>query len=368
MIPGAIPAAFYRAPDGKVWLPQTSGRLQSFDPTTLQVLDYRSPLTFAYSDMVVGPDGAFWLTDFGNNRLVRWTPGDATETSWVIADTSFGSLNPSQIQFDDQGFLWISELSANRMDRFNPSTNQLAAFTGINAPVHFDIFQDRIYITSSQTQSAVTVLDPAQGRPLFQTLASTTPTVGSTPETIPVTIRTSTITPTTFDSPETAVTSDKINVVTGVLVGSLTTNLTALTSTCPESPSTAERSGAGVDGKPRRIVPSRSGTPRTSPCRSRRTSRARRIPRSRVEITLSSRARGTISGDALYLFSPGTSPTSAPLHARRGLDAALDPTPSPAPPPQALLTGRSGCASRAETRPISWPRCARLASSPVGET
>ena len=57
VIPGAIPAAFYRspAPDGRVWLPQTSGRLQSFNPSTLEVIDYRSPLTFAYSDMVKGP-------------------------------------------------------------------------------------------------------------------------------------------------------------------------------------------------------------------------------------------------------------------------------------------------------------------------
>ena len=322
VIPGSIPAAFYRAPDGKVWLPQTSGRLQSFDPATLAVIDYRSTSTFAYSDMVVGPDGAFWLTDFGNNRLVRWVPGDATETSWVIADTSFGALNPSQIQFDDHGFLWIAELSANRMDRFNPSTNQLSAFTGINRPIHFDIFQDRIYITSSQTQSAVTVLDPAQGRPLFQTLVPSTPTVGSTPETIPVTIRTSTITPTTFDSPETAITSDKINVVTGLLVGGLTTNLTALTSTY----GIAVDGGtiwAGVDGNLVRIVPQSIGNASDQSVPVATNLAGPADSKIRVEITLSNRGTGTISGDALYLFSPGTPPTSVPFALAAGATQLL---------------------------------------------
>ena len=81
VIPGSIPAAFYRAPDGTFWLPQTSGRLQRVyrdpqNPGQYKVLDYRSPSTFAYADMVVSPDGAFWLADFGNNRIVRWTPPD----------------------------------------------------------------------------------------------------------------------------------------------------------------------------------------------------------------------------------------------------------------------------------------------------
>ncbi len=31
IVPGSRPAGFYRAPDGKVWLPQTNGRLQSID-------------------------------------------------------------------------------------------------------------------------------------------------------------------------------------------------------------------------------------------------------------------------------------------------------------------------------------------------
>jgi len=42
IVPGSRPAGFYRAPDGKVWIPQTSQRLQSVDLTTLEVIDYRA--------------------------------------------------------------------------------------------------------------------------------------------------------------------------------------------------------------------------------------------------------------------------------------------------------------------------------------
>ena len=76
------------------------------------------------------------------------------------------------------------------------SDGPLTTYAGINNPVHFDIFQGRIYITSAQAQSAVSVLDPLLGLGFGQTLTPTTQNVGSTLETIPVTIRNATIVPT----------------------------------------------------------------------------------------------------------------------------------------------------------------------------
>src|SRR5437773_6058484 len=128
IVPGSRPAGFYRAPDGKVWIPQTNGRLQSIDLTTLDAVDYRSTKTFAYSDVVFGSDGALWMTDFGNNRIVRYVPGAATETSWTYFDPTSGQTNPSQIQFDERGNLWISNLSLGRMDSFNPATGVTTFF------------------------------------------------------------------------------------------------------------------------------------------------------------------------------------------------------------------------------------------------
>ena len=167
-VPGSKPAAFSLTSDEKVWLPQTNGRMQSVDLNTLDVVDYRSTLTFAYADMVVGPDGAFWLADFGNNRIVRYEPGAATETSWTFFDPNTGRLNPSQIRFDDSGYLWISQFSGAQMNRFNPATGELDAYTGFVNPIHFDIFAGRIYVAEApDANGRIVVLDPqlAPGAP-----------------------------------------------------------------------------------------------------------------------------------------------------------------------------------------------------------
>ena len=120
VIPGTIPAAFYRGPDGLVWFPQSGAVMQSFNPDTLEVVNWRSPATYAYADMTVAPDGSFWLADFGNNRIVHWAPGAPTETSWTFFPLTGGRLNPAQVELDENGWLWIVQRSANRVDHFDP--------------------------------------------------------------------------------------------------------------------------------------------------------------------------------------------------------------------------------------------------------
>jgi streptogramin lyase len=207
VLPGSKPAGFWRAPDGKVWLPQTDGRLQSLDLETLQVLDYRSRstdgtvFTFAYSDVVYGPDGALWMTDFGNNRIVRYEPGADTETSWTFLDPNLGRVNPSQIQFDRDGRLWICQLSGSAVNMFEPATNILVIYTGFLSPIHFDIFQGRIYVAEAPSANGhVAVLDPRLAFPTAAVLVPLTVPVRHVVNPKLALIRDSVITPTTFTS------------------------------------------------------------------------------------------------------------------------------------------------------------------------
>ena len=201
VIPGTIPAAFYRGPDGIVWFPQSGAVMQSFNPDTLEVVNWRSPATYAYADLTVAPDGSFWLADFGNNRIVHWVPGAPTETSWNFFPLTGGRLNPAQVELDENGWLWIVQRSANRVDHFDPFTNTLFSYTGITNPIHMDRFQNRVYVTSVLTTSSISVIDPAIAPPSGALeLSPVTYDVGSSGVVRPVTIRNTVIVPTEFTS------------------------------------------------------------------------------------------------------------------------------------------------------------------------
>lgn len=311
IVPGSKPAGFYRAPNGKVWIPQTNGRLQSIDLTTLDAVDYRSTKTFAYSDVVPGPDGALWMTDFGNNRIVRYVPGDVTETSWTFFDPASGQINPSQIQFGEDGTLWISQLALGRMDHFNPTTNVMTAYGGFTSPIHFDIFAGRIYIAEAPgVNGSVDVLDPRLAAASFYSITPETLNVGLSPNKIKVAIRDTTITPVTFVSKADAIASTDLK-VTSVGQGIVATQF-------PSTNGYGISAAGGIlwvgsEGKLARILPQTIGADAdlTAPV----SVELGASPAGPIhsEVTLFNKGTDPISGNILYLYSPGNPAFSKPF-------------------------------------------------------
>ncbi|HZI67939.1 MAG TPA: hypothetical protein VFF17_15365, partial [Thermoanaerobaculia bacterium] len=310
IVPGSRPAGFYRAPDGKVWIPQTNQRLQSVDLTTLEVVDYRAgsvepggPQTIAYSDVVFGPDGALWMTDFGNNRIVRYVPGAAEETSWTFFDPLAAILNPSQIQFDDEGFLWVSQVSGARMDRFNPATGEIASFLGFANPIHFDLFGGRVYVTEADGGNGqVAVLEPLLAAHADRTLVPVTLAVGSIVNARRATIRDTTITPTTVAAVPEEIPAAGLPVTTS-LSGILRTEI-PWTSAYGIAVSGGEV-WIGSNGRLAKVVLQTIGgeSDLAAPVATQVAGPVE--TEGRVEITLANLGDTTIVGEALYLFSPG---------------------------------------------------------------
>jgi streptogramin lyase len=303
VVPGSQPAGFYRDPDGKtVWIAQSGSGLQKVDLENLSVTSYRSALTYAYSDMVVGPDGAFWLSDFGDNRIVRWAPGDPTETSWTFLNLSSGRYNPSQIQFDQYGRLWIAMFTPGLMDRFDPETSTLAGFSGITQPLHFDIFDGRLYVTTSSA-SEVSALDPALALPATsQTLTPLTLDVVPTMLSAPAVVRNSTIVPTTFDSPP------EVLAPTDLTQSSPQPGI--LTTTFPST------SGFGIDVAGGIVWIGTAGSLAMLNLQTIGGAGDLSVPvatslagpadsKIAIQLTLSNLGASPITGDALYLYSPG---------------------------------------------------------------
>ncbi len=301
--PGSVPAGFYLAPDGKVWLPQTNGRLQSMDLTTLDVLDYRSTKTFAYSSLAVAPDGTFWMTDFGNNRIVHYTPGATTETSWAFFDPTIGSLNPSQVQFDDQGNLWMSMYSAGTMEQFNPTTGVITEFGGFGNPIHFDFFAGRVYVSEAPgTNGRVAVLDPSLATQTVTTLTPETLTVGAVTNKLKGLILDSVITPTTFTAtPQDLPASD-------LTLTSTSLGILRLQYGLGNAYGISAQGGViwvGADGGIQRLVLQTigSGSDLTTPVAASRGILGTRI---KTDITLFNRGTAPIAGDILFLYSPAS--------------------------------------------------------------
>ena len=312
-VPGSRPAGFYRAPDGKVWIPQTDRTrgLQSLNLETLEVIDHRSgntdgtgTQTIAYSDIVLGPDGALWMTDFGNNRLVRYVPDALTETSWTLFNPTLAILSPSQIQFDAQGRVWISEFTGARMDRFDPASGELVSYIGFLNPIHFQLFGGHVYVSEAAgANGQIALLDPALAT------ASTPPAV--VPETLEVhplantrlaVVRDHTVTPTTFTSAAEEIPQADLKVVAGAS-GILRTEIPW------QNAYGIDVSGGevwvGTTGRLARVVPQAVGTASDliAPAASQRPGAA--DAEVRIDLVLHNASDTTISGEALYLFSPG---------------------------------------------------------------
>ncbi len=356
IIPGSRPAGFYRAPDGKVWIPQTNQRLQSVDLTTLEVIDYRagSPQgggtqTIAYSDVVFGPDGALWMTDFGNNRIVRYVPGATVETSWTFFDPQIAILNPSQIQFDEKGLLWISQVSGGRMDRFNPTTGEIASFLGFRNPIHFDLFGGRVYVTEADGGNGeIAVLEPLLAASAERTLEPLTLEVGSLVNARRATIRNTTITPRTFASAPEEIPAADLDVTTS-LSGILRTEI-PFTSAYGIDVVGGEI-WVGSNGRLSRLVLQTIGTEAdlSAPVATQLAGPA--DTEGRVDITLSNLGDTAIAGEVLYLFSPGFFAARATFNV---------------PPLATVVLSDAFADLGSSTVPISGPVRIHVTSGPVG--
>ncbi len=96
------------APDGGVWFTaQGSGHLGWFDPGSGKLDLVPLGAGSAPHGVIAGPDGAAWITDGGQNAIVRvaW-PGRTVKLFRLPAGTPYTNLNTCA--FDGEGDLWFT--------------------------------------------------------------------------------------------------------------------------------------------------------------------------------------------------------------------------------------------------------------------
>ncbi len=117
--PGAGAPVYYTA--------QPTGKLGILDPKTGKFEEIALGPRSAPHGVVVGPDGAPWITDGGQNAIVRVDPKTHAVKVWSLpADTGYANLNTPT--FDRKGRVWFTG-QGGYYGRLDPATSDMKVWT-----------------------------------------------------------------------------------------------------------------------------------------------------------------------------------------------------------------------------------------------
>jgi virginiamycin B lyase len=125
---GSGPHDVAPANDGKtVWYTALlSGKLGRLDPTTGKSHQISLDNGSAPHGVIVGPDGAPWITDGGLNAIVRVDPKTEEVKLFPLpADSGYANLNTAT--FDRSGILWFTG-QGGIYGRLDPTTAKIEVF------------------------------------------------------------------------------------------------------------------------------------------------------------------------------------------------------------------------------------------------
>jgi virginiamycin B lyase len=86
---------------------QQTGKLGILDPASGRFEEVPLGKDSAPHGVIVGPDGAAWVTDGGQNAIVRVDPGTRTVTRWPLPAEN-GNVNLNTLTFDKAGRVWFT--------------------------------------------------------------------------------------------------------------------------------------------------------------------------------------------------------------------------------------------------------------------
>jgi streptogramin lyase len=165
--------AWVRRPDGKFWVPETSGLLALFDPETGTTAYSQSSSIFSLSYPYLDFDGTIWSCDFIGGYLVHFTADGTSARRWLLPS---GMISPSKIIRGFDGALWISVYTSGQLARYDPATSEMKVYTLTSGTLPYDLlnYKDRL-IYSDQAYGVIGFFDPNGSIPsITQTLTPET--------------------------------------------------------------------------------------------------------------------------------------------------------------------------------------------------
>jgi virginiamycin B lyase len=110
--------------DGRVYYTgQRNGTLGILDVATGKVDEVKLGARSAPHGVIVGPDNAAWITDGGQNAIVRVDPATRAVRSWPLPQEAAGA-NLNTATFDRRGRIWFTGQSG-WYGRLDPASNDM---------------------------------------------------------------------------------------------------------------------------------------------------------------------------------------------------------------------------------------------------
>jgi virginiamycin B lyase len=156
------------APGGPVYFSaQGSGKLGILDPKTGKVDTLPLGKSSAPHGVIEDKDGLVWLTDGGQNAIVRVDPGSRSVKAWPLpaGANGGGNANLNTAAFDGKGLLWFTGQSGI-YGRLDPRSGDLKVFDAPkgSGPYGIQATPDGTIYFASLAGSYVGRLDGAGGK------------------------------------------------------------------------------------------------------------------------------------------------------------------------------------------------------------
>src|SRR3954468_1195130 len=151
-------------PGGPVWFSaQGSGHLGILDPKSGKVDFVALGPRSSPHGVIGGPDGAPWLTDGGQNAIVRVDPKTRVVKAWKLPTESYANLNTAT--FDARGMHWFTGQSGI-YGRLDPKSGEMKVFDAPRGrgPYGIHATPDGAVYYASLADSYVGRIDPQSGK------------------------------------------------------------------------------------------------------------------------------------------------------------------------------------------------------------
>jgi uncharacterized repeat protein (TIGR02543 family) len=124
--PSDGPADVVAGPDGNMWFTEFSGNKIGRSSLSGTITEFSIPTAGSQPDgITVGPDGALWFVEFGANKIGRITTSGTVTNEFPITTASSQTFF---IVTGSDGNLWFAETGANQIGQITP-TGTVTEFT-----------------------------------------------------------------------------------------------------------------------------------------------------------------------------------------------------------------------------------------------